>query len=318
MFPITPLPLPSTSRALPSTSRALPGTSRALPGTAWASASVPPRSRRRLPALKFAALGLALGFAFFVPPPARGQDAATASDSGESRGQTVASDPSKSDTKDTVANGVEKSAEPKTSPKSNPSQCRNLGEPMVGQWQSCQFGGEGPVQIDDDSITLGIGDPLTGVSWTGEMPTENYRFSFEAQRIEGFDFFAAATFPIGDGFATFVPGGWGGGVVGLSSINGYDASENETTQYRPLKDNTWYCFAVEVRPDTVKAFIDQSEVFSVAREDKKFSLRAEMDLCKPIGIAAFQGDAVIRNVRLTKLPVVSKTPSTASAPAVSD
>ena len=198
--------------------------------------------------------------------------------------------------------------------KPNTTGCADRGEPMVGKWESCQFGGEGPVQIDDTTITLGIGDPLTGVAWTGTVPKENYRFAFEAKRIEGFDFFAAVTFPIGDGFATFVPGGWGGGVVGLSSINGYDASENETTQYRPLKDNIWYCFAVEVRPDTIKAFIDESEVFSVDREEKTFSLRAEMDLCKPIGIAAFQGDAVIRNIRLTELPTDPTAESSEASP----
>ena len=28
-----------------------------------------------------------------------------------------------------------------------------------------------------------------------------------------------------------IVGGWGGGVVGMSSLNGKDAARNETTQY---------------------------------------------------------------------------------------
>ena len=43
-----------------------------------------------------------------------------------------------------------------------------------------------------------------------DLPTTNYELSFEAQRLDGFDFFAAATFPVGKSHATFVNGGWGG------------------------------------------------------------------------------------------------------------
>ena len=55
--------------------------------------------------------------------------------------------------------------------------------------------------------------------------TVTYR---ETHGMQGGDFFCGLTFPYGDASCTFVVGGWGGGLVGLSSINGDDASENET------------------------------------------------------------------------------------------
>ena len=41
--------------------------------------------------------------------------------------------------------------------------------------------------------------------------------AFEAQRVQGNDFFATTTFRVGKDPLTFVVGGWGGTVVGLSN-----------------------------------------------------------------------------------------------------
>lgn len=80
------------------------------------------------------------------------------------------------------------------------------------------FGGEGAVHItktDNGSevIDMLAGDPLTGIRWSGKFPTENYELKLQARRIEGFDFFAAVTFPVGKEHCSFVLGGWGGGLV---------------------------------------------------------------------------------------------------------
>ena len=58
---------------------------------------------------------------------------------------------------------------------------------------------------------------MTGITWTNEVPTNNYEISLEAMRVEGSDFFCALTFPVGNDPCSFIVGGWGGGVVGLSS-----------------------------------------------------------------------------------------------------
>lgn len=193
--------------------------------------------------------------------------------------------------------------------------------PMVGQWKVPSFGGDGRVKIepvDGESATfeLAIGDPLTGIYWDGPHPTENFRWTFSAKRTDGYDFFAAATFPVGDGFVTFVPGGWGGTVAGLSSIDGFDASENETTQYLPFETDQWYKFRIEVDTKSIRVWRDDQPVLTVDRGDKKFSLRNEMDLCKPFGLAAFQSDALIRDIRLAKIKPIDESRDPVPANAV--
>ena len=39
-------------------------------------------------------------------------------------------------------------------------------------------------------------------------------------------------------------GGWGGHLVGISSVDYFDASENMTTSDYPFKSQTWYTIRV--------------------------------------------------------------------------
>ena len=49
-----------------------------------------------------------------------------------------------------------------------------------------------------------------------------------------------------------VVGGWGGRVVGISSINGVDASENETYKDHEFKTGQWYRVRVKVTKKKVE------------------------------------------------------------------
>ena len=71
--------------------------------------------------------------------------------------------------------------------------------------------------------------------YQNEFPKMNYVVILEAKRIKGSDFFCGLTFPFNDEFATLIVGGWGGTVVGLSSIGGLDASENETARMKKFE-----------------------------------------------------------------------------------
>jgi len=105
-------------------------------------------------------------------------------------------------------------------------------------WKPTKFGGQGDVEVEseDGILKLNFGSPMTGVTWSGEeLPTMDYEVSLEAQRADGSDFFCGMTFQYGDSPCSLILGGWGGGVVGLSSIDGHDASENPTTKYREFK-----------------------------------------------------------------------------------
>ena len=169
-------------------------------------------------------------------------------------------------------------------------------------WKSTKFGGEGEVEVKDGVIILNTGADMTGITYTGKMPKNNYELLVEAQRLDGFDFFSGITFPVGDGFASFIPGGWGGGVTGISSINGRDASENETTQPFTYKDKIWYKFRIRVTDDKLQAWVDDKKMVDVDRADKIFSLRNEVDLSKPLGIATWGTKGAVRSIKLRELP----------------
>ena len=71
------------------------------------------------------------------------------------------------------------------------------------------------------------------------MPRINYEVKLEARREEGSDFFCRLTFPVNDSFCALILGGWGGTVVGLSTIDGLDASEKETSRLMNFDLNKW-------------------------------------------------------------------------------
>ena len=166
-------------------------------------------------------------------------------------------------------------------------------------WKVTGFGGGGEVAVKDGQIILPPGNDLTGVNFTGAMPKMNYELVLEAQRVEGGDFFCGLTFPYGETFCTFVVGGWGGALVGLSSINGDDASENETTKFKKFEKGHWYKIRVRVTPAKIEAWIDDEQMLDVETKDKKIGMRAgEIEMSKPCGIATFRTHAALRGIKL--------------------
>lgn len=182
------------------------------------------------------------------------------------------------------------------------------GKSLQG-WKVTEFGGDGPVTVEQGRLTLGAGVTLTGVKWTGPFPKANYEVRLEAMRVDGSDFFCAMTFPVGKEFCSLIVGGWGGGVVGLSSINGMDASENETTQFARFKEGQWYAIRLRVTDEKIEAWIDKEQVVNVPRADREFSVRIEVELSKPFGLASWQTTAALRNITLHGLPVPQGSPA---------
>lgn len=174
-------------------------------------------------------------------------------------------------------------------------------KPLVGQWKTCNFGGEGPVKIDSSRIRLGYGDPLTGIRWSGDFPRDSFEIRLEARRTDGHDFFCGLTFPVGEGKCSLILGGWGGGVVGLSSIDGEDASSNETTQFKVFDNDTWYKVKVRVTPEKVVAYLDDKVWVDQERGNHHFDIRIEMDPTLPLGIANFQCQSELRGLQWRKL-----------------
>jgi hypothetical protein len=172
----------------------------------------------------------------------------------------------------------------------------------LGHWSSTQFGGEGEVTVEDGRIVLGPGNDLTGVSWKGEIPARmNYEIELEAMRIEGRDFFCGLTFPVGSDPCTLICGGWGGGVTGLSSLDGNDASQNETSQWINYQNGRWYRIRVRVTEDRIQAWLDDNQLLSADIAGRKIGIRPEVELSKPLGVATWRTTGAIRNIRMRPL-----------------
>ena len=106
------------------------------------------------------------------------------------------------------------------------------------------------------------------------------------QTVEGSDFFCTTTFPVGDKCCSFVTGGWGGSVIGLSNVDHMDASENPTSASYEFKD-TWYKFRIRVTEKKIEVWINDKQVVDQDREEHAFGVRIECDPCCPLGIATY-------------------------------
>jgi len=171
------------------------------------------------------------------------------------------------------------------------------GRSLAG-WKVPKFGGEGKVYAKDGCLHLEMGEMCTGATYTGAVPRENYEVYLEFMRADGSDFPCALTFPVGKDPLTFVIGGWGGSIIGVSCIDGYDASDNPFSKFSELKDKTWYKVLVRVTKDKVECYLDDERMIDIPRSEHKFSIRPEVEECVPLGIAAWRTYGVIRNIRL--------------------
>lgn len=175
----------------------------------------------------------------------------------------------------------------------------------LGNFKSTEFGGEGEVKVEKGQLILHMGQPLTGVTWdkekANELPIDNFEISLEAMKVKGDDFFCGLTFPCQKSHCSLIVGGWAGGIVGISSINGMDASENETTKYQTFKHNQWYKIRVRVANGKLQAWIDDEQYVDVDLDGKKIDTRFEVDLNKPLGLSTYQTTAAIRNFKVRKL-----------------
>lgn len=175
------------------------------------------------------------------------------------------------------------------------------GKTLTG-WREAQFGGRGEARVENGNLVVNAGTALSGVNCTSEFPKINYEFALEAQRVEGSDFFCGITFPVGDTFASFIVGGWGCCVVGLSSINGEDASSNETSSTMAFEKGRWYRIRLRVTTTKIEAWIDDNQVVDLETAGKKIALRyGEIEFSKPFGLATWVTAAAWRDIRLRKL-----------------
>jgi hypothetical protein len=166
-------------------------------------------------------------------------------------------------------------------------------------WRVTQFDSGGRVEVRNGLLVFWMGEPFVGANFTNEVPKLNYEVAFEAMRVAGSDFFCGFTFPVRDSHCSLIVGGWGGGVVGISSIDGADASENETSQYVTFETGRWYRIRVRVSEPKIEAWIEQKKVVDLLTAGRKITTRfGDIELSKPFGLASWSTSAAFRGIRI--------------------
>jgi hypothetical protein len=177
-----------------------------------------------------------------------------------------------------------------------------FGKDLADHWKEAEMLNSGGVQQETDGYTLKAGSPMTGIvfpTWEKDgLPLTSYRVTYEAMRVSGKDFFGSLTFPAGsvERCVTFVLGGWGGSQVGISSIDGLDASMNATGSVQKFEDGKWYRIRIEVTAETLSVWLDDRSLARANIAKADLSLRSgEIDRCAPFGFASYSTEGRIRN-----------------------
>lgn len=254
-------------------------------------------------------LGLTLGFGFVAgcdrteAKPAA-QNAAAAPGEGESCEACCAVETSAPATRP---------AAPTTMPAEAAGEWRTLFDgKSLKNWKTGDFAGHGEPVVEDGLLFLPAGEGLTGVTWTGdELPRTNYEIQLVSKRVDGVDFFSGITFPVGDSYASFINGGWGGAVVGISSIDDQDASQNDTTVYEKFEKGKFYTFRLRVEPHRIQAWINDEQAVDADIKDKKVGVRVDIEQSKPLGIASWQTTGAIKEIKIRTLGEKSQGEPTA-------
>lgn len=190
------------------------------------------------------------------------------------------------------------------------------GKTLAG-WAQSEFEMGGAVKVQAPfrdgagAIVIEKGTTLSGITWTrgAVLPKTNYEISLEVMRLAGDDFFCGLTFPVGKESCSFIVGGWGGAIVGISNVDYSDASDNETTHAMYFDDNRWYRIRVRVTPRKLEAWIDNEQMVDLELKGHGLTLRpGDIQKSLPLGIATYMTTAAVRDIRLKRLSDVPLVP----------
>lgn len=182
------------------------------------------------------------------------------------------------------------------------------GQSLQG-WQETKFESGGRVFVTNGLMVLQRGEPFAGVNGTNPIPKVNYEIAFDAMRVEGEDFFCGLTFPVRDASCSLIVGGWGGGIVGLSNVDGSNASENETTKYISFETGRWYRIRLRVTEQKIEAWIEQKKVVDLVTTGRLLEVRfGEILMSRPFGLCSWQTSAAYRAIKIREVSAPDRPP----------
>ncbi len=210
-----------------------------------------------------------------------------------------------------TAGGLGLASEPESQPSAKPAKEKESHKPRklfngkdLAGWKVIDkfvFEKHGKVAVKNGEIILPKGNPGTGISYQKELPRIDYEISLDAKRTEGGDFFCGLTFPVEKSYCTLILGGWGGGVTGLSNVDGLAAIENESTDFVEFKKDQWYHVRLRVTQKGIDAWVDKEHIVNVPLTDRKFDIWWEQEPVRPLGIASWYTGAALRDIQFTSL-----------------
>ena len=182
-----------------------------------------------------------------------------------------------------------------------------IEENDLGKWKAAPFAFEGDLDVREGVLNTGLGSYLSGIVWTEDPPSRtNYEIELDAQKLWGSDFFLGLTIPVGERYCTWIVGGWGGSVVGISNIDGHSADDNETTLEMSFTTERWYHFKVRVIKEHIQCWIDGESVIEIDTNGKQLNLRpGQIVESVPLGLSSYDTiseyrNMVWRNLRIEK------------------
>ncbi len=176
------------------------------------------------------------------------------------------------------------------------------GKTLKG-WKDPGFPGGGETHVENGDLVIEMGEMLSGITWTNkQLPRIDYELTLDAKKIQGSDFFCGLTFPVGTNNVTLIMGGWGGAVVGISSIDHMDASDNETTDYIRFDNDKWYRVSLRVTKKKIEVWLDGEQLVDVEIEGRRLGMRpGDIEMNVPLGLATFQTSSAFKNFKYRKI-----------------
>ena len=177
---------------------------------------------------------------------------------------------------------------------------------LAAQWVASGMEKEGASAVKDGELSLKAGEPMTGMRYQPKagdsFPPRSYELEYETMRSGGADFFGSVTFPAAGSHLTLILGGWGGSLVGISNIDGEDASNNRTTGHLDFVNDRWYRVRIELRDEDLRVWIDRKLFVNVNLRGRGPALRpGEIEKCLPLGFASYLSDCRVRGLVMREL-----------------
>jgi len=177
-----------------------------------------------------------------------------------------------------------------------------------------QYANRGPVRVSEGNLTLGRGDPQTGVAWMGELPPVDYEVSLEARRDPGSDAYWYLCLPTAEGGVRLDVGERKGTFLGLSCVDGQGCQHNDTGRKASVPIDRWFRVRARVTEEKVEAWLDDEQVVDLAREGRRLTLPHSEAGVRSLALGTCYAAASFRNIQAQRLPGKPEPPPEGGAP----